>query len=84
MDAIEIIRQNVKIRAAYLDRSMADLCQAGQVDAKAVSGWLRHGNPNLSNLATIATVLRVPVHALLDPSFDPKDHPVLEEDHLGF
>lgn len=84
MDVIEIIRQNVKLRAAHLGRSMADLCQADEVDAKSVSGWLAHGNPQLSSLVTIAGVIRVPVHTLLDPTFDPKAHPIVAAEQVVF
>lgn len=84
MEPIEIIRQNVKLRSAYLDRSVAELCQADELDSKAISGWLAHGNPQLSSLVLIARALRIPLAALVDENFDPKDHPVLDEESVGF
>lgn len=73
---IEIIRQNVKLRTAFLRRSLTELCFMNDVNDKALISSLSRGNPTLSSLEILADVLAVPFHELSNPNFNPREFPV--------
>lgn len=72
MDSIKTIKQNMGIRLAYLDKSLSELCHEYDESAKAISGWLKHGNPVLSNIDRLAEMLGIRTCELLDPDYNPK------------
>lgn len=68
----KVLKTNANMRAAYLGKSMAELCQAVGLEPGKVYQWLNHGNPQLSSVVAIAEALLVPPHSLLDPGFEPR------------
>lgn len=71
----KVLKTNANMRAAYLGRSLAELCIAVGLEPGKVYQWLNHGNPQLSSVVAIAEALSVPAHSLLDPSFEPRAYP---------
>lgn len=71
--AIDVLRQNVDLRITQLGETVASLAERRGFDRKNVSAWLRYGNPTLATIEALAALCNVPVHALLDPDFNPKE-----------
>lgn len=71
----KVLKQNVNMRLGYLGKSLAELCNAIDLEPGKAYQWLNHGNPRLSSVVMIAEALSVPPHALLDPGFEPRAYP---------
>jgi hypothetical protein len=70
---IEVLQQNVKLRLVHLNKTITELADEHKLDRKKVSAWIRYGNPRLTTIELIAKLMSVPVWALLDPEFNPKE-----------
>lgn len=73
--AIDVLRQNVDLRITQLGETVASLAERRGFDRKNVTAWLRYGNPRLTTIESLAALCNVPVWALLDPDFNPKEWP---------
>lgn len=84
MDNETTLQTNCRLRLAQLNTTWEEICtKAGETPVN-VRGWVSRGSMNSRSQERLSAVLGVPIHALLDPSFNPKDWPIpahMEESH---
>ncbi len=78
----EILRENVRLRLAYLGKSLSQVASEVGLPRANVQVWTREdGNPTLQTLQRLADALVISKpSALLDPDFNPRDFPVPVQD----
>ena len=71
----DILRKNAKMRRAWLGGTWGELAVRGGESPQLVYQWLFYCRPTLRTVSRLGRILGVPVHALLDPEFDPRVWP---------
>lgn len=73
MDDSAIMRENVRLRLASLDISLAQIAKRNELSRARISMWIT-GNPTLATMGHLARVLGVPTFELINPNFDPRKY----------
>ena len=72
--AHETLTRNVRVRLAHIGSNLSEECRRVGESQRNLSAWLRAGgNPTLSSITRLATMLGVFEHQLLDPGWDGRD-----------
>jgi transcriptional regulator with XRE-family HTH domain len=74
MDDSETMRENVRLRLASLNTSLAQIAKRNGLSRARISMWIT-GNPTLATMGHLAGVLGVPTFELINPEFDPRQYP---------
>lgn len=74
-DLVNTIQTNMRLRLAQYGMSITVLAAMKGTKRSTVSAWINSPNPTLRSVEKLASLIDVPVWALLNPNFDPKDYP---------
>lgn len=69
------LRQNVKLRLAFLDTTIAELCRNSDEKADNVRQWYRNESISSKTLERLAKLLGVPANELYSDEFNPRNYP---------